>query len=118
MSNKSFSKFGVEEIVARMRMGLRRRVDQATYRREEIPGSMLSDNHGSRSLDLKPIVLQPSFQPRVDDHYHVNDLLKYHDRAFIQNAYRAILKRGPDATGFSDFIEALRGGRMNKIDVL
>jgi len=118
MSNKSFSKFGVEEIVARMRMGVRRRVDHATYRREEIPGSVLSDNHGSPSLDLKPIVLQPSFQPRVDDHYHVNDLLQYHDRAFIQNAYRAILRRGPDATGFSDFIEALRSGRMNKIDVL
>src|SRR5437899_3576216 len=120
MSNKSYSKFGMEEIIARMRAGARRSSGHTAYRPDEIRGttSVRSENNGSRSLDLQPIVLQPSFQPRADDHYHVDDLLKYHDRAFIQNAYRAILKRGPDATGFSDFIDALRSGRMNKIDVL
>jgi O-antigen chain-terminating methyltransferase len=45
-------------------------------------------------------------------------LLKYNDRNFIQNAYLAILKRGPDATGYAAFIDALRSGRLNKVDVL
>lgn len=65
-----------------------------------------------------PFALQPPFEPHSDHRYHVNDLLQYHDRNFIQNAYRAILKRGPDATGFKAFMEALRSGRLNKIDIL
>ncbi|MEA2175901.1 MAG: hypothetical protein QOD00_3493, partial [Blastocatellia bacterium] len=70
------------------------------------------------AVNSQPLALQPTFQPRADHQYHVNDLLQYHDRNFIQNAYRVILKRGPDATGFKDFIDALRAGRLNKIDVL
>jgi SAM-dependent methyltransferase len=69
-------------------------------------------------IDIQPIALQPTFQPRGDGRYHVDDLLKYHDRNFIQNAYRAILKRGPDATGFNAFIESLRSAQLNKIDIL
>ena len=69
-------------------------------------------------IDIRPIALQPRFQPHSDGRYHVNDLLKYHDRHFIQNAYRAILKRGPDATGYRTFIESLRSARLNKIDIL
>ncbi len=67
---------------------------------------------------VEQIVLQPPFQPHDDDIYHVNDLLQYHDQKFIQNAYRAILKRGPDAAGYKGFIEGLRSGRLNKIDIL
>ncbi|HMF58513.1 MAG TPA: methyltransferase domain-containing protein [Pyrinomonadaceae bacterium] len=70
------------------------------------------------SVEIQPLSLQPSFAPHADDRYHVNDLLKYHDRNFIQNAYLAILKRGPDATGYRAFIESLRSGRLNKVDVL
>ena len=62
--------------------------------------------------------MQSPFQPHSDGRYHVNDLLKYHDRNFIQNAYRAILKRGPDAAGYRGFIESLRSARLNKIDIL
>ena len=73
---------------------------------------------GLSAVQAEPLALQPPFQPRADHRYHVRELLQYHDRNFIQNAYRAILKRGPDATGFRDFIEALRSGRLNKIDIL
>jgi len=61
---------------------------------------------------------QPEFIPNSDDQYHVNDLLKYHDREFVWNAYRALLKREPDTEGLSALLEKLRGGRFNKIDVL
>ena len=70
------------------------------------------------AIDIQPVVLQPPFSPRSDGRYHVDDLLKYHDRKFIQNAYRAILKRGPDAIGYNAFIESLRSARLNKIDIL
>jgi O-antigen chain-terminating methyltransferase len=69
-------------------------------------------------LEAVPLALQPGFEPRSDNQYHVNELLQYHDRNFIQNAYRAILKRGPDATGYQAFVESLRSGRLNKFDVL
>jgi SAM-dependent methyltransferase len=62
--------------------------------------------------------LQPEFIPNPDDHYHLTDLLKYHDRDFVWNAYRALLKREPDSEGLNAFLEKLRSGRFNKIDVL
>ncbi len=61
---------------------------------------------------------QPEFIPNHDDHYHMRDLLKYHDREFVWNAYRAVLKREPDSEGLSAFLQKLRSGRFNKIDVL
>jgi SAM-dependent methyltransferase len=61
---------------------------------------------------------QPEFIPNSNDHYHVRDLLKYHDRDFVWNAYLALLKREPDGEGLSAFLEKLRSGRFNKIDVL
>jgi SAM-dependent methyltransferase len=67
---------------------------------------------------LPQLRLQPEFVPREDDHYHVSDLLQYHDHTFIWNAYRAILKREPDEEGLKQFLKKLRGGRFNKIDVL
>src|SRR5436190_260228 len=51
--------------------------------------------------------LQAEFIPNSDNHYHVRDLLKYHDRDFVWNAYRALLKREPDTEGLSAFLEKL-----------
>ncbi|HEU4434627.1 MAG TPA: hypothetical protein VFR51_14685, partial [Pyrinomonadaceae bacterium] len=62
--------------------------------------------------------LQPDFQPRSNNRYHISDLLRYHDRAFVENSYRAILKRPPDATEFARDLKRLRSGEFNKIDLL
>lgn len=80
--------------------------------------SHAADARVPASTESTPLTLQPGFEPHANDQYHASDLLKYHDRNFIQNSYLAILKRGPDATGFTSFIEGLRSGRLNKIDVL
>ncbi len=72
----------------------------------------------SRELAAPRLELQSPFDPSPNDCYHVNELLKYHDRNFIQNAYRAILKRGPDTTGFEAFASRLRSGQVNKVDIL
>ncbi|MDX6611481.1 MAG: hypothetical protein QOD75_667 [Blastocatellia bacterium] len=122
---KSVADFSIERLVARMRVGARRRMratdtetmDHSAIDRDgpENPARILAQ---VTELRREPLVLQSSFTPHPDDHYHVNDLLKYSDRNFIQNAYRAILKRGPDATGYGAFIEGLRSGRLNKMDIL
>jgi SAM-dependent methyltransferase len=69
----------------------------------------------SKVAELK---LQPDFQPRSNNRYHISDLLRYHDRAFIDNSYRAILKRPPDATEFARDLKRIRSGEFNKIDLL
>ena len=65
---------------------------------------------------LAPLKLQPELEER--DHYHLNDLLGFHDEPFVRNAYRAILKREPDDTGLAHYLNNLRNGRYSKIDVL
>ncbi len=60
--------------------------------------------------------LQPALEER--EQYHLNDLLGYHDEAFIRNAYKVILKREPDDSGFAKYLENLRSGRYSKIDIL
>ena len=72
------------------------------------------------TLHDKPpeLKLQPDFQPRAGDHYHINDLLPYHDRVFVQVAYRAVLKRSPDQTESLRDLRRLRSGHVNKIDLL
>jgi SAM-dependent methyltransferase len=69
-------------------------------------------------LRIPPLSLQPEFEAHGGDRYHVNDLLKFHDREFVRNAYRAVLKREPDDAGYAEYVENLRSGRFNKIDIL
>lgn len=67
---------------------------------------------------IPELKLQPDFQPRSNNRYHISDLLRYHDRAFVENAFRAILKRPPDATEFARDLKRLRSGEFNKVDLL
>ncbi|HKR14422.1 MAG TPA: methyltransferase domain-containing protein [Pyrinomonadaceae bacterium] len=78
--------------------------------------SSTPDNHVQSVFpELK---LQPDFQPRSNNRYHIGGLLRYHDRAFVENAYRAILKRPPDATELARDLKRIRTGEFNKVDLL
>ena len=52
------------------------------------------------------------------NHYHVNDLLRFHGEDFVRQAYRALLRREPDDPGMAHHLEQLATGRFNKLDVL
>lgn len=68
---------------------------------------------------LSPLTWQETFTPKhYDAVYHVAELLQFHDEAFIQAAYQALLRRPPDAEGQAGFLKALREGRLNRLDVL
>ena len=69
-------------------------------------------------FDIPDIKLAPEFKTRRGNRYHINELLQFHDREFIRNAYRAILKREPDEAGLNSYLGRLRSGRRNKIDIL
>lgn len=50
--------------------------------------------------------------------YELEELLRASDADFVHNAYRAVLHRPADAIGLEGFVNQLRSGGMNKIDVL
>jgi O-antigen chain-terminating methyltransferase len=60
--------------------------------------------------------LQPEFE--IQERYRVEDFLRFQDTTFVRNAYRGILQREPDDAGFTQYLNALRAGRLNKIDIL
>ena len=115
--------YSVDKIVARMQEAAARKGQFEDLAASDVVTSAefrpaRRNGHPLGEIDIQPFTLQPGFHSHSDGRYHVNDLLKYHDRNFIQNAYRAILKRGPDASGYKAFIESLRSARLNKIDIL
>ncbi|HEX8845856.1 MAG TPA: methyltransferase domain-containing protein [Pyrinomonadaceae bacterium] len=123
MAEITDSEIDVEQLMVEIRAAVARR--EAEGRRSLVGASLeLGDilsivgDAPVKPSELPPLHLQPEFVPREDDHYHINDLLQYHDHTFIWNAYRAILKREPDETGLTQFLKNLRSGRFNKIDVL
>ena len=84
------------------------------------PGPLLAtptDNLPSENSSM--LRLQPQFHPKaVGEAYSLNDLLQFHDRAFVESAYRAILGRYPSEMECSLALNNLRSGRFNKIDLL
>jgi O-antigen chain-terminating methyltransferase len=68
------------------------------------------------AADITPLNFQPPFTPQ--DEYRVEDLVQFSDEQFVENAYRAVLRRSADPVGLSGFVSGLRSGRLNKIDVL
>jgi 2-polyprenyl-3-methyl-5-hydroxy-6-metoxy-1,4-benzoquinol methylase len=60
---------------------------------------------------------QPAFEPSGDGKYRLQELLDYHDRAFIYAAYGAVLGREPDEGGLVTYLRLLRSG-TSKIEIL
>lgn len=50
--------------------------------------------------------------------YTLTEFLRFHDAAFIANAYRGILGREPDAAGGDAYLERLREGSLAKVEIL
>jgi 2-polyprenyl-3-methyl-5-hydroxy-6-metoxy-1,4-benzoquinol methylase len=50
--------------------------------------------------------------------YAVADFLEYQDDDFIRSAYRGILRREPDASGYDHYGYLLYTGQMSKIEIL
>jgi len=50
--------------------------------------------------------------------YELFELLAHSDRAFVESAYLALLRRLPDPEGLRTYVTKLRAGELTKIDVL
>lgn len=62
---------------------------------------------------------QPS-APRipVKREYVLAELLSFSDLDFIENAYRAVLRRTPDEAGLADHLSRMRNGQASKVEIL
>ncbi|MEK6337086.1 MAG: methyltransferase domain-containing protein [Acidobacteriota bacterium] len=111
----------IDQLMATIRESAAKRNLAARYSRTLSAAASLLTSRPQLHLvatDFPDLKLSPDFKPRKDDHYHVNDLLRFHDTHFVRNAYRAILKRDPDDAGFGGYLERLRSGSRNKVDIL
>jgi len=74
------------------------------------------------ALPACPDIDVPRFSPpsafAIKDSYDLSDLLNFHDREFIEIAYRAVLHRLPDAGGINFFLDKLRSGRLTKVEII
>jgi hypothetical protein len=50
--------------------------------------------------------------------WSVGELLAYHDRQFVQNAYLILLKRDADVAGLNARLQLLHSGRLSRLELL
>lgn len=83
---------------------------------ERFSTSVFSSADSLNPPSFPALTLEPEFEAR--EHYRLEDLLVFSDESFVRNAYRAILKREPDDSGFAEYLANLRDGRLSKVDIL
>lgn len=109
----------VDQLMLSIREASRRKAESITSSDNGAAQPADSDPSNSSTATLrKAFSLNTELQQRSDGHYTTGELLKYYDREFIENAYRAILKREPDHAGLEQYLEHLRNGRSDRVDIL
>src|SRR5437763_13680338 len=77
-----------------------------------------ADVSTTAASDIPALELQPVAYPGDADHYQLEELLRYHDRAFVAHAYAALLKRAPTEAEQARALEDLRSGRRSKVEII
>lgn len=76
-------------------------------------------DYEAATLSSLPLLrLQSVFKPRADGRCRVEELLMYHDRAFVESAYAATLGRAPEASELAATLADLRASRRGKIEII
>ncbi|HEX7771541.1 MAG TPA: methionine biosynthesis protein MetW, partial [Pyrinomonadaceae bacterium] len=112
---RNYPRLDINDLTAVIRQSIASQTNEDQVNGSAAPSSEPNDY---TPLEIPTLKLQPDFQPHSDNRYHIDDLLQYHDRVFVQNAYRAILKRSPSTAEVERALRSLQKGRVNKIDLL
>ncbi len=67
---------------------------------------------------IPPFALQPDVGHETADRYQLDELLRYHDRAFVAHTYAALCRRAPTAAEFARTLDDLRAGRRSKSEII
>lgn len=74
--------------------------------------------HFQLAVPHTPRAARPHLPIAIRDKYSLDELLAYHDEEFVRNAYKALLRREPDAEGFAAQMNALYGQHFSRVDLL
>ena len=77
-----------------------------------------ADATGAASADIPALELQTTPALAPVDVYQLGELLRYHDRAFVEQVYVALLRRPPTDEERARTLAALRGGRRSKTEII
>jgi hypothetical protein len=69
-------------------------------------------------LPIPPLKLQPDALRQPATSYRLDELLGFHDRAFVEQVYRALARRAPDEAEATRKLDELRSGRQSKIELI
>jgi len=112
--------FDLPQVMERIRVRAAERRANSVVDTAAILARVLAGNGAGPITAAPSTAINFSVQPRFEirETYRVEDFLCFNDHIFIENAYRGILQREPDDTGFVQYLDALRSGRLNKLDIL
>lgn len=101
----------MEEVMARVRAEV--------ARRQELQSMAAVDAAPVAGVRQQPVRWHPA-EPRLEpqQQYRLAELLRFDDADFVETAYRALLLRPADQTGWSRYLVALRGGSTSKVEIL
>lgn len=108
----------VEEVMARVRAEVaRRRASTPAIPEAAADGASVAGAPVSERLALprwSPAAARLAYRSE----YRLDDLLVFSDRDFVEQCFRIVLRRQPDAGGLSHFLDRLRRGELSKVEVL
>ena len=96
---------------------------QGGVARDDHPDAVARDDHSAAAAARvdqagAPLRLQAELEPRGDGRYRAEELFAFHDRAFVENAFRAALGRAPDAAELEATLSDLRAARRGKREIV
>ena len=106
--------FGLPELLSSLHSALARKPVGAGRSREESPPKRLPKRRLGRDGHLYPV--DDAFFARRE--YAVDELIDFADTVFVEMAYRCLLKRSSDPSGFAGFLRPLREDKLDRVDVL
>src|SRR2546423_771553 len=77
-----------------------------------------ADVSAATAAHLPALELQPAVAHDDRDYYQLDELLNYHDRAFVARVYTALLKRAPTEAEQARALADLRSGRRSKVEII
>ena len=93
---------------------IKRRVELNYY--EQQAGGPLA---GRRFVPLQlPDATRGTGHDFLRDDWSLAELLAYHDRDFVRNAYLVLLKRDADVEGLNDRVQKLRSNQVSRVETL
>jgi O-antigen chain-terminating methyltransferase len=111
MSKASIPKISIDTVMQKLRE------ENKKDNRAEITPEIMPEFNFSILAQLEKLKKTETVFPN-NNIYHVNDFCFYHDEIFIENIFKGLLKRKPDAEEMNHYLLLARQGQMSKKEIV